>query len=75
MLLNNGVSMEIVSQWLGHSSTLITEQVYGKYTDSTIIQNKGGTATYPQCLITSLVSTAFELDILLFHTDLILQYD
>jgi len=38
MLLNNGVSMEIVSQWLGHSSTRITEQVYGKFTDSTIIE-------------------------------------
>jgi len=37
MLLNNGVSMEIVSQWLGHSSTRITEQVYGKFTDKTII--------------------------------------
>lgn len=38
MYLNNGMSMEIVSQWLGHSSTRITEQVYGKFTDSTIIQ-------------------------------------
>ena len=37
MLLNNWVSMEIVSQWLGHSSTMITEQVYGKFTDKTII--------------------------------------
>ena len=38
MLLNNGVSMEIVSQWLGQSSTRIIEHVYGKFTDSTIIE-------------------------------------
>jgi hypothetical protein len=30
--------MEIVSQWLGHSSTRITEHVYGKFADSTIIE-------------------------------------
>jgi len=56
MLLNNGVSMEIVSQWLGHSSTRITEQVYGRFTDSTIIReakeamkklNKGGAVNTP----------------------------
>ncbi len=56
MPLNNGVSMEIVSQWLGHSSTRITEQVYGKFTDSTMIReakaamkniNKGGAVNTP----------------------------
>jgi len=38
MLLNNGVSMEIVSQCMGHSSIRITEQVDGKFTDRTIIE-------------------------------------
>lgn len=37
LLLNNGVSMQIVSRICGHSSTKITEQVYAKLLDETIV--------------------------------------
>lgn len=37
MLLNQGISMQIVSKICGHSSTKITEQVYAKLLDETIV--------------------------------------
>ena len=37
LLLNEGVSMQIVSKICGHSSTRITEQVYAKLLDETVI--------------------------------------
>lgn len=37
LLLNNGVSMQIVSRICGHSSTKITEQVYAKLLDETVV--------------------------------------
>ena len=36
MLLNSGMSMEIVSKVLGHSSTKITREVYAKLLDETV---------------------------------------
>lgn len=38
LLLNMGVSMQIVSKVCGHSSTRITEQVYAKLLDETVIE-------------------------------------
>ena len=38
LLLNNGVDLEIVSQWLGHSSPRITWAVYARVLDGTIIK-------------------------------------
>jgi len=46
LLLNEGVPMQIVSKICGHSSTKITEQVYAKLLDETVvdaIQNLDGT--------------------------------
>lgn len=37
MLLNQGIPMQIVSKICGHSSTKITEQVYAKLLDETIV--------------------------------------
>ena len=37
LLLNMGVSMNIISKICGHSSTKITEQVYAKMLDETVI--------------------------------------
>ena len=37
LLLNEGVEMKIVSKICGHSSTRITEQVYAKLLDETVI--------------------------------------
>lgn len=37
MLLNEGVPMQIVSKICGHSSTKITEQVYAKLLDETVV--------------------------------------
>lgn len=37
LLLNNGVDMKIVSKICGHSSTKITEQVYAKLLDETVV--------------------------------------
>ena len=37
LLLNNGVSMQIVSRICGHSSTKITEQVYAKLYDESVV--------------------------------------
>ncbi len=37
MLLNSGVPMQVVSKICGHSSTRITEQVYAKLLDETIV--------------------------------------
>lgn len=38
MLLNSGVSMQVVSKICGHSSTKITEQVYAKLLDETVVE-------------------------------------
>ena len=38
LLLNNGVSMQIVSRICGHSSTKITEQVYAKLYDESVVE-------------------------------------
>jgi site-specific recombinase XerD len=38
MLLNDGVDMKIVSKICGHSSTRITEQVYAKLLDETVVK-------------------------------------
>lgn len=38
LLLNKGVPMQIVSKICGHSSTRITEQVYAKLLDETIVE-------------------------------------
>lgn len=37
MLLNNGVDMRIISRICGHSSTRITEQVYARLLDETVV--------------------------------------
>jgi site-specific recombinase XerD len=37
LLLNEGVPMQIVSKICGHSSTRITEQVYAKLLDETVV--------------------------------------
>jgi integrase len=37
LLLNEGVPMQIVSKICGHSSTKITEQVYAKLLDETVV--------------------------------------
>ena len=37
LLLNEGISMQIVSKICGHSSTKITEQVYAKLLDETVV--------------------------------------
>lgn len=37
MLLNEGIDMQIVSKICGHSSTKITEQVYAKLLDETVV--------------------------------------
>ena len=37
LLLNKGIPMQIVSKICGHSSTKITEQVYAKLLDETIV--------------------------------------
>ncbi len=36
MLLNNGMRLEVVSQWLRHSTPKITAETYAKVLDSTI---------------------------------------
>ena len=41
LLLNAGVDMQIVSKICGHSSTKITEQIYAKLLDETIIKAIG----------------------------------
>lgn len=41
LLLNKGVDMKIVSKICGHSSSKITEQVYAKLLDETIIDAVG----------------------------------
>ena len=41
MLLNEGVDMRIVSKICGHSSTKITEQIYAKLLDETVIEAVG----------------------------------
>lgn len=38
MLLNEGIDMRIVSKICGHSSTKITEQVYAKLLDETVVE-------------------------------------
>ena len=38
ILLNEGVPMQIVSKICGHSSTKITEQVYAKLLDETVVE-------------------------------------
>lgn len=38
MLLNSGIPMQIVSRICGHSSTRITEQVYAKLLDETVVK-------------------------------------
>ena len=38
ILLNEGVDMKIVSKICGHSSTRITEQIYAKLLDETIVE-------------------------------------
>lgn len=38
LLLNAGVLMKIVSKICGHSSTKITEQVYAKLLDETVVE-------------------------------------
>ena len=37
LLLNEGIDMKIVSKICGHSSTRITEQVYAKLLDETVV--------------------------------------
>ena len=37
LLLNNGINMGIVSKVCGHSSTRITEQIYAKLLDETVV--------------------------------------
>ena len=37
LLLNEGIDMRIISKICGHSSTKITEQVYAKLLDETVI--------------------------------------
>jgi site-specific recombinase XerD len=37
LLLNEGVSMNIVSKICGHSSIRITEQIYAKLLDETVV--------------------------------------
>ena len=37
MLLNDGVDMQIISKICGHSSTRITEQIYAKLLDETVV--------------------------------------
>ena len=37
LLLNEGVNMKIVSKICGHSSTRITEQIYAKLLDETVV--------------------------------------
>lgn len=41
-LLNEGISMKVVSKICGHSSTKITEQVYAKLLDETVIDAVSG---------------------------------
>ena len=38
LLLNNGISMEIVAKICGHSSIKITEQIYAKLLDRTVVE-------------------------------------
>lgn len=38
LLLNNGVPLGIVSKVLGHSSTKMTEHVYAKLLDETVVE-------------------------------------
>jgi site-specific recombinase XerD len=38
LLLNEGIDMKIVSKICGHSSTRITEQVYAKLLDETVVK-------------------------------------
>ena len=37
LLLNSGVSMQIVSKVLGHANTRITEQIYAKVLNETVV--------------------------------------
>ena len=37
LLLNEGIDMRIISKICGHSSTKITEQVYAKLLDETVV--------------------------------------
>ena len=37
LLLNEGIPMQIVSKICGHSSTKITEQIYAKLLDETVV--------------------------------------
>ena len=37
LLLNEGIDMKIVSKICGHSSTRITEQIYAKLLDETVV--------------------------------------
>lgn len=38
LLLNNGVNMKIIAKICGHSSTKITEQIYAKLLDETVVE-------------------------------------
>ena len=38
MLLNEGINMDIIAKICGHSSTKITEQIYAKLLDETIVK-------------------------------------
>ena len=42
LLLNSGVSIEIVAKILGHSSTKITREVYAKLLDETVADAMAG---------------------------------
>lgn len=42
MLLNEGVDMKIVAKICGHASTKITEQVYAKLLDETVVDAISG---------------------------------
>ena len=46
MLLNEGVDMKIVSRICGHSSTRITEAVYAKLLDETVVDAVSKTPSY-----------------------------
>lgn len=39
MLLNKGIDMKVISRICGHSSTRITEQIYAKLLDETVVEN------------------------------------
>lgn len=38
MLLNEGIDMKIIARICGHSSTRITEQIYAKLLDETVVK-------------------------------------